>query len=1154
MQPIDKAHTKELVKINLFYTKQPDNTVIVISPITGRPLSLRDFSNRDNRFLWDMMQKAKKEPKYEGKWSDVIRDIIAQGITQGRLVYANQGVTSWDGIPMELIQGGWDVARMRYDLGPSDFSGYPSPVEGQEKAGVFNQVRMFHLDGSITDHFLHQSEFDLPEENMASVAGDGEPSSSTGAKKTKRIPDDVYRLGRKKLRLGDDDWTEEWSERFPHVQRSESYVDTGATFQIDMVWLNRDKSTSHNAYSHLAKIQTTVKKVLQQASEDYGPQMRIFPTYYCVMSKSKEGTGEKMTGGHLVPSTYTQVQGDEVQDIQLVDKDKGKEKVREQEEEEEAPPPAVEPEKQLGAEERIVAIAAGQADGTDKLLVGKTSSMGKVVGVINEEIMRGISEEAERGSNWRWARSIRMEIKVLKYHVFTSQKALFRGQKELTDKEMDNIAREQHRARNLPIIGEGSSSCPTPTWLARKKAVLNIANPDDKCFIWSLLRGLHWDDSVRHRKLESIEDLRLFYDEIILPPKLAVPFKAKNHLFEKIETLNKDKFTFSVFYLGQDFMDIQPWYLSQWKHKLQANHRKVRHIRLGFIDKPNSESSVQKGHYVIIYNWKALCVKPNKGGHGQYRLDGSTYVHDYCERCLCAFDPDKLANHEEMCRGNKPAPIVMPTRGTKDHLIRFSHWKHKLALPFVIYADFEALLEPSVREGDCNIKNTHAPCGWAYVISCKYMHHRTWSDKGAPDAIWPEEEMGKHPLGEVRSYFGPNAVTKFYAQIKIDQRRICSIVEKSRQPEYEVNEEDLAKFEAATHCWVCKQPFPVVNPMDPLESEDKVWDHDHFSGEFRGAAHHSCNLQITELPKGDKGTRMKKYRTPVYLHNFTGYDCYHLLKGMRNTSVSKMDCVAKSMQKFTSITMDGLQFIDSKAFLLGSLDKNVATLYKSVKDDSDKQYAAFKPVYDHFVDRLTDEADPQLISMDMFQKGVYPYEYMDCAEKLGETSLPPRECFLSSLTGSKACSEEDYARGQRMWIGLGCKNLQDYTEHYCVLDVLLLASVFERFRQACLDKDSYGLDPAYYISAPSLSWDAMLLRNACLAEPVVIETLLDPNMVMMVEKGIRGGICQVMLPYARANYPGIQSPLPEDVGKFEFDPNMPSSIITYLDANNLYGR
>ena len=88
-----------------------------------------------------------------------------------------------------------------------------------------------------------------------------------------------------------------------------------------------------------------------------------------------------------------------------------------------------------------------------------------------------------------------------------------------------------------------------------------------------------------------------------------------------------------------------------------------------------------------------------------------------------------------------------------------------------------------------------------------------------------------------------------------------------------------------------------------------------------------------------------------------------------------------------------------------------------------------------------------------------------------------------------------------MWEVFEIKNLGEYHDLYVKIDAFLLANVFEKFRDKCTE--IYGLDPSYFYTAPGLAWQACFKKT-----DVKLELLIDIDMLMMVEKGIRGGICQ----------------------------------------------
>ena len=170
------------------------------------------------------------------------------------------------------------------------------------------------------------------------------------------------------------------------------------------------------------------------------------------------------------------------------------------------------------------------------------------------------------------------------------------------------------------------------------------------------------------------------------------------------------------------------------------------------------------------------------------------------------------------------------------------------------------------------------------------------------------------------------------------------------------------------------------------------------------------------------------------------------------------------------------------------------------------------------------------------RKGVYPYEYVNSWDRFNETQLPPIDAFYSNLNMS-SISEDDHQHAQRVWEEFEIHNLGDYHDLYLRTDVVLLANVFEAFRDTCLRH--HKLDPVHFYTSPGLAWKACLKRTG-----IKLELLTDPDMLLMFEWGIRGGITQAVHKYASANnkYMGDR-----------FDPKSESSYLQYLDSNNLYG-
>ena len=146
-----------------------------------------------------------------------------------------------------------------------------------------------------------------------------------------------------------------------------------------------------------------------------------------------------------------------------------------------------------------------------------------------------------------------------------------------------------------------------------------------------------------------------------------------------------------------------------------------------------------------------------------------------------------------------------------------------------------------------------------------------------------------------------------------------------------------------------------------------------------------------------------------------------------------------------------------------------------------------------------------------------------------------KKAFYSELN-LEDVTDKDYAHAQKVFEELKLKNLGDYHNLYVQSDTLLLADVFENFRNKCID--IYELDPAHFLSAPGLAWQACFKKTE-----VKLELLTDIDMLLMVEKGIRDEICHAIYRYVKTNNKYMKN----------YDKNITSSYLMYLDANNLYG-
>ena len=129
----------------------------------------------------------------------------------------------------------------------------------------------------------------------------------------------------------------------------------------------------------------------------------------------------------------------------------------------------------------------------------------------------------------------------------------------------------------------------------------------------------------------------------------------------------------------------------------------------------------------------------------------------------------------------------------------------------------------------------------------------------------------------------------------------------------------------------------------------------------------------------------------------------------------------------------------------------------------------------------------------------------------------------------------EYEHACKVWKEFKIRNMGEYHDLYLKTNTILLANVFESFRSVCME--NYALDPAHFYTAPGLAWKACLKKRG-----IRLKLPLDPDMLLMFERGICGGITQSVHRWAAANNPYME----------EYYSSKPTRYLQYLDANNLY--
>jgi hypothetical protein len=616
-----------------------------------------------------------------------------------------------------------------------------------------------------------------------------------------------------------------------------------------------------------------------------------------------------------------------------------------------------------------------------------------------------------------------------------------------------------HTVKYEPL--QGSSYIKLPDKLAAKKAIINPQNEDDECFKWVVTRALNpvkKDQEVITKKLRKQAEM-FNWKGVTFPVNL-----------KEIDEFEKRNSNISINVFGYE-TNVYPLRISKYERENPINMLLI--------------SDGTKQHYCLIKDMSRLLASQATKKH-QKRY--------YCLRCLNGFaSEDSLTKHKECCSSREAVKIVLPK---EDTFLHFKNYNRSMRVPFIVYADFESntnqidTCQPNPANSYTNQYQKHTPSGFSYFIKC--YDEKVYSQEPVIYVKQSEDD----DVAQVFVNMLEENIKKIYNQFKFKKYMI-------------VNKKDEKEFRESTKCHIC----------DGELGDDRVRDHCHLSGKYRGAAHDKCNIDY-QIPKF----------FPVVFHNLSGYDGHLFIKKLGG----KIKCIPTNEEKYISfskevivdqfIYKDGkkidvkreLRFIDSFRFMASSLDSLVSNLNKDQCVNLKKYYSGRQ------FDLLR-------------RKGVYPYDYIDSIEKLSETSLPPKGKFYSRLN-DEDISDDDYEHAHAVWKEFGCETFKDYHMLYNKSDVLQLADVFENFRNVCMN--NYKLDPAWYYTSPGLAWDAALKMTR-----VNLELLNNIDMLLMIENGIRGGISTISHRYSKANnkYMGDK-----------YDPNQLSKFITYLDANNLY--
>ena len=392
----------------------------------------------------------------------------------------------------------------------------------------------------------------------------------------------------------------------------------------------------------------------------------------------------------------------------------------------------------------------------------------------------------------------------------------------------------------------GSSYFPLPTKLARKHAIINVQNKkDNECFKWGVTSAA-FPRKVHPERLDTemwMNSAKLNWTNISFPTPLT-----------QIERFEKQN-PYSINVFGWNGESVYPLRISK--------HENGQCINLMLLT--NNENQ----HYCWIKNMSALTASQIN------KHKGKRYVCKYC--CNSFPKEESLKKHVEYCSSHKEVGVKMPEKGT---MLGFENYNRKMWVPSVVYADFEAFTapistcSPSDDKSFTNQYQKHKACGFSYYIKC------------FDDELFPPL-LKRYTIRKEDTNVG----LTFVRNLERDIREIyCKFKwKKGMLP--------LSNFEKYKH-WVASVCYICENPLN----DDKVRDHCHLTGKYRGAAHNQCNLNY-KLPNF----------YPVIFHNLYGYDTHLFIKDLAKTP-GEINCIAKTEENYVSF---------SKTIVVDTFEKEV---------------------------------------------------------------------------------------------------------------------------------------------------------------------------------------------------------------------------------------
>lgn len=717
-------------------------------------------------------------------------------------------------------------------------------------------------------------------------------------------------------------------------------------------------------------------------------------------------------------------------------------------------------------------------------------------------------------------------------------------------------------------LGRGGEYINVPN--IQKRGVLNIKNTDNRCLLYCLAASNHPELYNAKTRATNPKQYEKFFSEYKLPPGIEEEFKVgidpNSHWIDELEELNN---LVICIYGTKCKSPRKEAIANDSQMYIRIKFREVgdtrRLVNLVYITKRDKETDVLHHHYALI----RPCCADGALGLAKFTSAFSTDDHyaQMCPYCYARFRPpyklmkkgkkgqpamqievDKLADHIKQGCKKRLTNLSFSPQGVVD---KFNRTDTMALHPYVAYLDHEAhsfIIETNALK---EAKFKHVPKEF----------HMIFIDTNQTD-------ITKKCIKEIY-YKGPPCIAKGlhearkYTKFLIEKIKTTD-VGRNKTPQ----EQDQMKKEAKV-CYLCQKDFfkylSRTEEENLLKTNTKAYiqyrkdeiskapviDHDHITGEVYGVAHSSCNLWRSN----------HAIKIPVIGHNLMGYDNHPIILELadqvvedrltindckkksaldmvawelndgkiseekakstannisktKHSSADNIEVVAKTNEKYMSISVYGMKFTDSYLHIHAPL-QSIIDQSKPKKNSPIEAYKEEFPLFYNYLSSINKVEHIEKLSGKLPMPYNYYKEGMD-----EEEDFFPKEAFENYMHKGKVyklgaldptlenvekethgdTTDQIYEEAKKLYYeDLKCKNKGEYFEIYCKSDVYQLADVFENYRKAAFEK--YGIDPVFYVSNPAFAYAAL---KKVTQQPISLP--YDEEMFNFVRHNVRGGL------------------------------------------------